>query len=276
VRIPLYHVDAFADGPFTGNPAAVCPLEGWLPDAVMQSIAAENNLSETAFFVAEGDRYGLRWFTPTVEVDLCGHATLASAFVVFTHLKPALQRVTFRTLKAGDLAVARDGELLALDFPARPPEPCAAPAGLAAALGRPPREVLAARDYLAVYDDADEIAALSPDFAALARLDRFAVIVTAPGPHPAPPPRAGEGRDGVGAVDFVSRFFAVAQGVAEDPVTGSSHCTLIPYWAARLGKTNLEARQLSQRGGSLSCALNGDRVTIAGRATPYLTGHIDI
>jgi PhzF family phenazine biosynthesis protein len=261
MRLPLYHVDAFADGPFTANPAAVCPLEGWLPDHVMQSIAAENNLPETAFFVPEGDRYGLRWFTPTVEVDLCGHATLASAHVVFTHLKPALQRVAFRTMKAGDLAVARDGELLALDFPAWPPAPCAIPAGLAAALGRSPRAVLAARDYLAVYDDAEEVAALTPDFAALARLDRFAVIATAAG---------------TGAIDFVSRFFAPAQGVDEDPVTGSAHCALIPYWASRLGKTRLEARQLSPRGGSLSCALNGDRVTIAGRATPYLAGSIDI
>lgn len=261
MRIPLYHIDAFADGPFTGNPAAVCPLDSWLPETVMQAIAAENNLSETAFFVPEGEGWRLRWFTPTTEVDLCGHATLASAYVIFNVLAPDRRHVVFHTEKAGDLAVTRDGELLALDFPARPPAPCAAPPALGAALSRQPTAVLAARDYLAVYDDPDDVAALVPDFAAIAALDRFAVIVTAPG-H--------------GEIDFVSRFFAPAQGVDEDPVTGSSHCTLIPYWAGRLGKTRLVARQLSQRGGSLFCSLAGDRVTIAGRAVLYLTGTIEI
>src|SRR5205814_4147751 len=248
-------------GPFTGNPAAVCPLEEWLPDDVMQAIAAENNLSETAFFVPEGGGYRLRWFTPTTEVDLCGHATLASAFVVFRWLSPQRNEVTFQTQQAGPLTVARDGDLLALDFPARPPSPCPTPDGLAAALGSPPAALLAARDYLAVYERADEIRALTPDFAAIARLDRFAVIATAPGAN---------------KIDFVSRFFAPARGVDEDPVTGSAHCTLIPYWADRLGTTRLEARQLSRRGGALSCALRGDRVTIAGRAVPYLEGRIDI
>lgn len=261
MRVPLYQIDAFADGPFTGNPAAVCPLDRWLPDPLMQAIAAENNLSETAFFVPEGDGYRLRWFTPITEVELCGHATLASAYVILDVLKAARERVLFVTEKAGELAVARDGELLALDFPAWPPQPCAAPAALGAALGREPAAVLAARDYLAVYDDPDEVAALSPNFGALAALDRFAVIATAPG-------RAG--------VEFVSRFFAPAQGVDEDPVTGSAHCSLIPYWAERLGKTRLQARQLSRRGGSLSCTLRGDRVRIAGRAILYLTGTIDI
>jgi predicted PhzF superfamily epimerase YddE/YHI9 len=261
VRIPLYQIDAFADGPFTGNPAAVCPLETWLPATVMQAIAAENNLSETAFLVPEGEDWRLRWFTPTTEVDLCGHATLAAAYVVFNLLGPDRQRVVFRTEKAGDLAVTRDGELLALDFPARPPTPCLPPPSFGAALGRQPSAVLAARDYLAVYEDPDDLAALTPDFAAIASLDRFAVIVTAPG-H--------------GEIDFVSRFFAPAQGVDEDPVTGSAHCTLIPYWASRLGKTRLNARQLSRRGGSLFCALDGDRVAIAGRAVPYLTGTIEI
>ena len=261
MRIPLYQIDAFADGPFTGNPAAVCPLEEWLPDNVMQAIAAENNLSETAFFVPEGDGYRLRWFTPTSEVDLCGHATLASAFVVFRWLIPRRNAVTFQTVQAGPLTVSRDGDLLALDFPARPPSPCAMPDGIAAALGRQPAAVLAARDYLAVYETAEDIRALTPDFAAIARLDRFAVIVTAPG---------------TGGIDFVSRFFAPARGVDEDPVTGSAHCTLIPYWAGRLGKTRLEARQLSRRGGALICALQGDRVTIAGRAVLYLEGRITI
>jgi len=265
MRIPLYQIAAFADGPFTGNPAAVCPLDSWLPDDVMQAVAAENNLSETAFFVPEGEGYRLRWFTPTTEVDLCGHATLASGYVVFRWLRPQLSKVSFQTEKAGALRVGRDGELLALDFPARPPEPCAAPEALAAALGKPPSAVLAARDYLAVYASADDVAALTPDFNALAALDRFAVIATAPG---------------TGEVDFVSRFFAPARGVDEDPVTGSAHCTLIPYWAERLGKDRLEARQLSRRGGRLDCAISrhpgGDRVTIAGRAVPYLEGTITI
>lgn len=261
MRIPLYQVDAFADGPFTGNPAAVCPLDAWLPDTVMQAIAAENNLSETAFFVPEGEGYRLRWFTPMVEVDLCGHATLASAFVVFGWLAPWRRSVVFQTEKAGPLTVARDGERLALDFPARPPEACAMSEALVVALGKRPGALLAARDYLAVYDSADDVAALAPDFAAVAALDRFAVIVTAPG---------GEG------VDFVSRFFAPARGVVEDPVTGSAHCTLVPYWAERLGKSRLEARQLSRRGGALSCALHGERVTIAGRARLYLEGTVTL
>src|ERR1700681_3347069 len=162
MRIPLYQIDAFADGPFTGNPAAVCPLESWLPDHLMLSIAAENNLSETAFFVPEGEGFRLRWFTPTTEVDLCGHATLASAFVVFRWLKPERKEVTFATQQAGSLTVTCDGDLLALDFPARPPMPCHPPPGLDQALGRPPTAVLAARDYLAVYETAEQVAALLP------------------------------------------------------------------------------------------------------------------
>ena len=262
IRIPLYQVDAFVtDGPFTGNPAAVCPLDAWLPDGVMQAIAAENNLSETAFFVPEGDGYRLRWFTPTVEVDLRGHATLASGFVVLGWLAPGRTSITFQTEKAGELTVARDGELLALDLPARPAALCPMSDAVAAALGKRPTALLAARDYLAVYDSPDDIAALSPDFTAVAALDRFAVIVTAPGS---------------GGIDFVSRFFAPARGVPEDPVTGSAHCTLVPYWAERLGKTRLEARQLSRRGGALSCALLGGRATLAGRAVLYLDGTITI
>ena len=178
MRIPLYQIDAFADGLFTGNPAAVCPLEEWLPDDVMQAIAAENNLSETAFFVAEGEGWHLRWFTPEAEIDLCGHATLATAFVIFRFMMPQLQRAVFRTEKAGALVVTRDGERLALDFPAWPPTSCPPPPGLAQGLGREPVEVLAARDYLAVYDDAEVVAGLVPDFAALARLDRHGIIVT--------------------------------------------------------------------------------------------------
>jgi PhzF family phenazine biosynthesis protein len=259
MRLPIYQIDAFTDRLFSGNPAAVCPLETWLPDATMQAIAAENNLSETAFFVRERGDYALRWFTPAVEVDLCGHATLASGYVVFRFLEPQREAVRFNTAKAGTLTVQRQGELLAMDFPARPATPAPAPAGLLEALGGKPREVLRARDHLVVYDSAAEVAALSPDLAALAKVDCWAAIVTA------------TGEDGV---DFVSRFFAPKQGVPEDPVTGSSHTTLMPYWAKRLGKNELEARQLSRRGGALSCTLNGDRVDIAGRAALYLEGTI--
>uniref|UniRef100_UPI0035AE2F96 PhzF family phenazine biosynthesis protein n=1 Tax=Stella sp. TaxID=2912054 RepID=UPI0035AE2F96 len=211
-----------------------------------------------AFFVPEGDGYRLRWFTPQVEVDLCGHATLATAAVLFRELGHGGREIRFHTMKAGTLTVTREGEWLALDFPSRPPQPVAPPPALAAALGIAPAAVLAARDYVAVYDDAATVRALRPDMAALAALDRFAVIVTAPGDD----------------CDFVSRFFAPAKGVPEDPVTGSAHCTLIPYWAARLGRTEMEARQLSRRGGHLRCSLHGDRVTIAGKAVLYMKGEL--
>jgi len=262
MRLPIYQVDAFADKLFGGNPAAICPLPQWLPDATMQSIAAENNLAETAFFVHDGGDYALRWFTPTVEVDLCGHATLASAHVVFSFLEPKRESVNFQTLKAGTLTVARSGDLLVMDFPARPPNPVEAPTGLLAALGGKPREVLRARDCLVVYASAAEVAALTPDFAALAKVhDCWAAAATAPGEN---------------GVDFVSRFFAPRQGIDEDPATGSSHCTLVPYWAKRLGKTKLEARQLSRRGGVLRCTLRADRVSIGGRAVLYLQGQITL
>ena len=260
MRIPLYQIDAFADGPFTGNPAAVCPLEAWLPADVMQAIAAENNLSETAFFVPEGEGYRLRWFTPATEVDLCGHATLASAFVVFHRLQPERIRVTFETQQAGRLTVTRDGDLLALDFPSRPPEPCTMSEPLAAALGRRPTALLAARDYLAVYESTDDVAALAPDFAALATLDRFAVIATAPGR---------------GGIDFVSRFFAPGSGIDEDPVTGSAHTALGPYWAGILGKNEFTAFQASARGGTVRVELTGDRVRLGGRAVTVLRGAME-
>lgn len=275
MEIPLFQVDAFAEAPFSGNPAAVCPLEEWLPDELMQAIAAENNLSETAFLVPRGPaRFGLRWFTPAVEVDLCGHATLASAWVVFERLwgsplgssetggtgAEGGERVTFDT-RSGALTVRREGELLAMDFPARPAEPCRTPAGLAKALGRPPAEVRAAlRDYLAVYHSEEEVRGLRPDPLRLAALDRPGVIVTAPGTER----------------DFVSRFFAPAVGVPEDPVTGSAHCTLVPYWSERLGKRVLRARQVSARGGELLCEALGDRVGIAGRAILYLEGTLRV
>jgi len=260
MRLPIYQVDAFTDRLFGGNPAAIVPLERWLPDGTMQAIAAENNLAETAFFVREGEGYALRWFTPTVEVDLCGHATLASAHVVFRFIEPERRRVAFETLQAGTLVVTRQGDELAMDFPAWPPQPAEPPSNLAAALGRNPTELLASRDWFAVYEREADIAAIKPDFAALRRLDR-AVIVTAPG---------------TGGVDFVSRFFAPAAGIDEDPVTGSAHCQLIPYWAKRLGKARLAARQVSSRGGTLTCALEGGRVTIAGQARLYLEGAITV
>jgi len=258
-RIPIYQVDAFASRVFTGNPAAVCPLEKWLPDEQMQAIAAENNLAETAFFVPNGEGYHLRWFTPTVEVDLCGHATLASAFVIMNRLTPAAKSVQFLT-KSGKLAVTRDGDLLSLDFPARPAVECQVHPGLTAALGGRPEKVLAARDYLVVYATEAELRGLTPDMDGLRNTDRFAVIATAPGKD----------------VDFLSRFFAPAQGIPEDPVTGSSHCTLIPYWSTRLRKKKLRAYQASPRGGELWCEDRGERVTISGKAVQFLEGSISL
>ena len=258
----IYQVDAFTGRVFAGNPAAVCPLQAWPDDSVLQAIAAENNLSETAFFLAEGEGFALRWFTPLTEVALCGHATLASAYVIFTLLEPSRTApVAFSTVKSGVLTVTRDGEDLSMDFPAAPAAPCATPKALTLALGRAPTETHAApRDYLAVYDDEAAVRALEPDIAALASLDRDAVIVTAPGE----------------AADFVSRFFAPRLGVAEDPVTGSAHCTLTPYWAARIGKTGLRAQQVSSRGGELACTLSGDRVHLTGGCALYLEGTITI
>lgn len=257
MKLSLYQVDAFTSRVFGGNPAAVVPLEAWLPDEKLQSIAEENNLAETAFFVKEPSGWRLRWFTPVQEVDLCGHATLGAAYVLFHHLQPGMQRVEFAS-RSGPLVVTREGELLALDFPSRPPQPCAPPAGLAEALGATPREVLQARDVVAVFDSEAQVRALKPDMMKLALLDTFAVTVTAPGTD----------------ADFVSRFFAPRAGIPEDPVTGSAHCSLIPYWAQRLGKTSFFARQVSKRGGELHCELKGERVRIAGRGVLYLEGQI--
>lgn len=256
--IPIYQVDAFTSRLFAGNPAAICPLDKWLPDDVMQSIAAENNLSETAFFVPENGGYRLRWFTPGVEVDLCGHATLASAYIVLTRMKPDAGSVSFQT-RSGELIVCRRGDQYSMDFPARPPEHCHVHPRLIEALGTVPLEVLAARDYLVVYQSEEQVRTLQPNLELLCLMDRFAVIVTAPG------------SDGV---DFVSRFFAPSKGVPEDPVTGSAHCTLIPYWSRRTGKTELKARQVSRRGGDLFCEHRGERVTIAGNAVLFLEGTI--
>lgn len=261
MEIPIHHVDAFVTtGVFTGNPAAVCPLREWLPDDVLQKIAAENNLSETAFLVGGNGRYAIRWMTPAAEIDLCGHATLASGHVVFTTLEPGRSEVRFDSM-SGPLHVRKDGDLLVLDFPSQPPAPIALREDVAAALGRAPVELLAARDYVAVFAAADEVRGLAPDMGRLRRLEKKAVTVTAPG---------------AGDVDFVSRFFAPALGIDEDPVTGSAHTNLIPYWAKRLGKTRLRALQVSPRGGDLACELRGDRVAIGGRAAAYLEGTIRI
>jgi PhzF family phenazine biosynthesis protein len=259
MRVPIYQVDAFTSTVFKGNPAAVCPLERWPDDAILQAIAEENNLSETAFFVARGDDFDLRWFTPKCEVDLCGHATLASAFVVFEFLDRGSSRVTFHS-RSGPLIVARDGELLAMEFPTRAPERCDPPAALVAGLEKDPIETWRSRDLMAVFESEEDVRALAPRMELLLRLDVLGVIATAPG------------RD----ADFVSRFFAPAAGVPEDPVTGSAHCTLIPYWAGRLGRPRLHARQISARGGELFCEHRGERVIIAGRAALYLEGTIRV
>ncbi|MGI9073209.1 MAG: PhzF family phenazine biosynthesis protein [Bryobacteraceae bacterium] len=257
MQVPIFQVDAFTSAVFTGNPAAVCPLDDWLPDTTLQAIAAENNLAETAFFVGNGDRFHLRWFTPVCEVELCGHATLASAHVLFRELNQPGDIVRFDT-HSGELMVRRDDGRLAMDFPSRPPGKVDVHPELIHALGAMPAEVLGARDYLVRYHSVDEVRALTPDMEALKRVDRFAVIVTAPGTD----------------CDFVSRFFAPSKGIPEDPVTGSAHCTLIPYWANELGRTVLHARQISARGGELFCQLLGDRVEIAGHAALFLKGYI--
>jgi PhzF family phenazine biosynthesis protein len=264
MELPLYQLDAFATRRFAGNPAAVCPLDSWIGDDLMQAIANENNLAETAFLVREGDGYRIRWFTPTHEVELCGHATLAAGYVVATRLQPGATEIAFAS-KSGLLKVRRDGDLYVLDFPANPPRPASPPEGLAAALGATPAETLGAGIWcLAVFRNAGEVAALKPDMALLGALPADAVIATAPG----------EG------CDFASRCFVPKLGIPEDPVTGSAHCVLTPYWAARLGKTALEARQISARGGELVCGLPGgpagERVTIAGQVVPYLEGRIHV
>jgi predicted PhzF superfamily epimerase YddE/YHI9 len=262
MRLPIYQIDAFASAVFKGNPAAVVPLESWLPDATLQSIAAENNLAETAFFVREDGGWALRWFTPVVEVDLCGHATLATAHLIFSRLAPGLSKARFTT-RSGVLEVSKQGDVLALDFPSRPAVRMDDDGSLGKALGRKPAEVWKSGAIpVGVFETAAEVMALKPDMAAIAAMDAFALLVTAPG--------------GDVGVDFVSRFFAPAKGIPEDPVTGSAHCTLIPFWAKRLGRPKLTARQVSARGGELACEDRGERVSIAGRAVLYLEGSIYI
>ncbi|MFH1739287.1 MAG: PhzF family phenazine biosynthesis protein [bacterium] len=258
MKIPIYQIDAFTNKLFGGNPAAVCPLEEWLSDERMQAIAAENNLSETAFFVKNNNnRYDLRWFTPKIEIDLAGHPTLATAYVIFEYIDKDLKAIEFET-KSGILKVEREGELLSMDFPSRPASPSPAPDDLIRGLGKQPDEVFLSRDYLVVYDSEEKVRSLSPDMNDLLKVESLGVIVTAPGKE----------------VDFVSRFFAPRAGIPEDPVTGSAHSTLIPYWAHRLDKKKLHAHQVSARGGELFCEDRGDRVKIAGAAVTYLEGAI--
>jgi len=259
MKIPIYQIDAFADKVFKGNPAAVCPLETWLDDEILQSIAQENNLSETAFFVKESEGFHLRWFTPTAEVDLCGHATLATAFVLFYYFKYSQKRIRFQS-RSGELTVCRDGELLSMNFPAYEIRPCDPPEYLMNAFSKKPVNVFRTDDYLVVFPSEKVVQNLSPNMELLKQLNLRGVIVTAQGNE----------------VDFVSRFFAPGLGIPEDPVTGSAHCTLVPYWAKQLDKNDLHAKQISPRGGALYCRLEGDRVMIAGKAVPYLEGHIQI
>lgn len=258
MKIPIYQVDAFSEKIFNGNPAAVCPLNKWPDDEILQNIAAENNLSETAFYVNEKGNIHIRWFTPSVEVDLCGHATLAAAHVLFNHFNYPGMQIIFQS-KSGELRVKRQSDRLLLNFPSREPYPVDADEMLVEGLGLEPKEVFKSRDILAVVDE-QELRELNPDFGKLKKLDCLGVIVTSVSEQ----------------FDFVSRFFAPAAGINEDPVTGSAHSTLIPFWAKRLNKTKLMAKQISKRGGILYCEYLGDRVLIGGKAVTFLTGEIEV
>lgn len=259
MKLPIYQIDAFADKPLQGNPAAVCPLSSWLSDQTLQAIAEENNLAETAFLVEEAGGYRIRWFTPTKEVDLCGHATLAAAHALFDGVCRDRNEIAFVS-KSGILRVLREEDSLTLDFPIDRGIRCDAPEALIKGLGAEPRECYRASDYLAVFDSSKDVVTLFPDFRALEELDLRGVIVTAPGE----------------SEDFVSRFFAPKCGIDEDPVTGSAHCTLAPYWAEKLGKHVLTAKQLSRRTGRLICKVADDRVFISGRTVAYMEGQIEI
>lgn len=263
MRARIFTLDAFTSRRFSGNPAAVMPMDAFPRDEIMQAIAAENNLAETAFFVRESSDYRLRWFTPAVEVPLCGHATLASAAVVMERLEPERNAVVFHS-KSGPLNVFRAGDGYVMDFPSRTSQPISTPPGLAAALRTTPVEVfIDAFNYLVVLEKAEQVRALKPDLEAIAHMDRTGVIVTAPGDE---------------GYDCVSRYFAPAKGIPEDPVTGGAHCALTPYWARRLGKAELHAYQASPRGGEMTCRLSssGHRVELEGRCVFYLEGVAEI
>ncbi len=259
MEISLYQIDAFASKLFEGNPAAVCPLDAWLPDDVMQCIAAENNLSETAFFVPTGDGFHIRWFTPVSEVDLCGHATLASAYVLFNILAYKNDKIKFDS-KSGTLAVTKDDEWLVMDFPAQPPVPCDMPEEIVKAFNTVPNECLISEDYIVVFESESDIESAEPDFEQLKKLDLRGVVITAKSTR----------------YDFVARFFAPNYGIPEDPVTGSAYTQLAPYWASKTGQKRFSVRQMSSRGGELICEISGDRVFISGKAVKYLEGKIKI
>jgi len=259
MRIPIYQIDAFTNELFRGNPAAVCPLEEWIDDHIMQKIARENNLSETAFFIKKGDLYELRWFTPEFEIDLCGHATLAAAYVIFEYLEKNLNEIGFDT-KSGKLKVVKKNTLLSMVFPSREGDKCDITKELVEALGKKPLELYRSRDYMAVFEKEEDIINLNPDMEKLKKLNVFGIIVTS------------KGND----IDFVSRYFIPDSVIGEDPVTGSSHCTLIPYWRKVLNKDKFVARQLSDRSGILYCRDLGDKVEISGEAIFYLEGYINI
>lgn len=260
-KIKIFQVDAFTDTLFKGNPAAVCVLDKWLDDGLMQSIGAENNLAETAFIVPTGDKFGIRWFTPSVEVDLCGHATLASAYVIFNHLGYVGDEIIFNSPRSGILKVKRTSELLSLDFPADIIKPISQNQIIIDGIGVKPSELLKGKtDYIAVLDSEQEVINVIPKFDVISKLDGRGLIVTAPGTD----------------CDFVSRFFGPQSGIDEDPVTGSAHTSLTPYWAKRLNKKILKAKQLSKRGGVLYCIDNGDRTVISGNAKLFLIGEIYI
>jgi len=253
----IYQVDAFTDQVFGGNPAAVCPLSSWLSDQVMQQIAMENNLSETAFFVKEGDAFHIRWFTPEMEIDLCGHATLASAHVIFNHIKFNEDKIAFK-YGGGNLSVTKNSDLLSMDFPSIKSEPTVITEQIILSMGKKPKEVYRARDLMVVYDAECDVMGLQPNFNEMSEIDTLGIIATAPGDK----------------VDFVSRFFAPRAGINEDPVTGSAHCMLIPFWADRLMKNRLEAMQLSKRRGVLFCEFKDERVVISGTAITFMIGEI--
>ena len=260
MEIRIYQIDAFAERVFTGNPAAVCPLNAWLPDSVMQSIAMENNLAETAFYVYEKEGLRIRWFTPTVEVDLCGHATLATAFVLFHHEKYSGDKIVFNS-RSGPLTVTRSGDRLTLNFPVDVLREVAALPELEKGLGLAPLKTFKGKtDYMLVFENESQIKNMQPDFKQIAQVEARGIIVTAPGDH----------------VDFVSRFFGPQSGGDEDPVTGSAHTSLTPYWADILKKNTFEAMQLSKREGKLHCTLKGDRVEITGEGKTFMTGKIFI
>ena len=259
MRLQIFQVDAFTNQLFEGNPAGICPLDSWLEDSVMQNIAAENNLSETAFFVPQNDAYQIRWFTPAVEVDLCGHATLATAHVLFNHLDYDKRIIHFES-KSGPLTVRKDNEFITLNFPSTRLDVSEASPLLVEALGVNPAVVYESDDLFVLLNSEEEVSNLNPDFNLLGKLASRGIIVTAAGTD----------------CDFVSRFFAPAVGINEDPVTGSAHTKLIPFWAEKLDKESMTARQVSKRGGDLKCTFLGDRVEISGQAVTYLIGEIYI